>query len=200
MRTLLPAITIILVLPAVAAGSPLAGCQSTIGMYVTESPETIEDAVLDAPAGGAYTVYLVCQDPENDDGAAIATLGGYEFELDVSGGWSFQSVVLPAGVLDFDASQEAFFCSGLMPVSGGFVTLATVSLLNYTPAKGWVWIAPYGPAPSIPGHMAITDAGAQFALAKAYPSSGDYDRPIFGINQGAELVDASWSGVKALYQ
>lgn len=200
MRTLHLMIAVALVLAAGPAGSPPAQAQSSIGVYVTESPGSAEDAILDAPAGGVYTVYLVCAEPENDDGVAIRTLGGYECELDVSGGWSFQSVALPADVLDFDSSNEAFFCSGLIPVSGTHVTLATIDLMNYSPAKGWVWIGPYSSAPSIPGHMAITDAGAQFALAKAYPSSGDYERPILGINQGPELQDETWSGVKALYQ
>jgi len=198
MRTLLLILAVALCCPASAGALlPLAASQTTIGMYVTETPSEIEDAVLDAPEGGSYTAYLVCAEPEND-GAAISTLGGYECELSISGGWSLQSVVLPPNVLDFDSNLEAFYCSGLMPVSGDFVTLATVSLLNYTPTKGWVWIAPYV-TPSIPGHMAITDADNEFTLARAEASSGDYDLPIFGINQGAVREDESWSGVKVLY-
>lgn len=201
MRSLLLILTCLLACPlVVSAALPLVASQATIGMYTTESPADIEDAVLEAPVGGLYTTYLVCAEPQNDGGDPISTLGGYECELSVSGGWSFQSVVLPPNVLDLDSTVDAFYCSGLMPVSGGFVTLATVSLLNYTPAKGWVWIAPYSAAPSIPGYMAITDADAGFALAKAEASSGDYDRPIFGINQGAEKEDATWSGVKATFQ
>ncbi|MCP4574331.1 MAG: hypothetical protein GY838_18400 [bacterium] len=201
MRTLLLFLACSLFLPASASAAlPLAVCETTIGLYVAESPSEYEDAFLDAPAGGLHTVYLVCGEPQTDDGTAISTLGGFECELTISGGWSFQSVVLPPNVLDLDTNVEAFYCSGLLPVSGDFVTLATMSLLNYSPTKGWVWIAPYGPAPSIPGHMAITDAENGFDLAEAAPSSGDYERPVFGINQGAEKEDQTWSGVKVLFQ
>lgn len=192
MKTLIPLFACLLCCP-LAAGA------STIGIYITETPAQIEDTVLIAPQGGLYTVYLVCAEPENDDGDAISTLGGFECELSVSGGWTFSSVVLPPNVLDFDSATEAFYCSGTMPVSSGFATLATISLLNYTPTKGWVWIAPYS-APSRPGELVITDADNGFELASVEPSSGDYEQPIFGINQGAEKEDATWSGVKATFQ
>ena len=155
MRTLLLILACSLFVAALAARRSLAFMgDTTIGMYITEAPTRDRGRGPDAPAGGLYTAYLVCADPENTSGDAITTLGGYECELSISGGWSFQSVVLPPDVLDLDTSLGSFYCSGLMPVSGGFVTLATVSLLNYTPAKGWVWIAPYGPAPASPvnGH------------------------------------------------
>ena len=196
-----------LLLLAVTALVPAAGAQwadpsltSGIGLYVTESPDGGADALLVAPDAGTYTAYLVCANPwnENQD-AAIATLGGYELELVMPSGWDIQDVSLPAGVLDLDSSGGAFYCAGLVPVSGDFVTLATLSLLSFMPGSGGVYVAPYA-VPSIAGHMAITDGDDGFSLSRAVPSSGAYDLPVFGINLNIEEEDASWGSVKVLYR
>ena len=49
--------------------------------------------------------------------------------------------------------------------------------------------------------MAITDADHEYALEPAYPSSGDYEMPIFGLNMGVVPEDdMSWGEVKSLYR
>ena len=44
--------------------------------------------------------------------------------------------------------------------------------------SGGIYLLPYqNGTPSIPGHMAITDADNNFVLSRAFPISGSYESP-----------------------
>lgn len=175
-----------------------------IGLYITQTPTVLEDTQLSITGFGLYNVYMVLTNPVDEgSGDPIATVGGFEMTVVLPASVQFNGVSYPAGVLDLNSDPEHFYCSGAIPVAGGYCTLATLTLLNFgdlTP--GGIMMIPYDAgAQSIPGHMAITDADNNFVLSTAFPVSGSYDDPVMGINM--EVVpteDVRWGDVKSLFK
>jgi len=81
-------------------------------------------------------------------------------------------------------------------------TLLTLNLGAFTGAPDFIYLAPVQDAPqSIPGSMAITDYNDAFRLNPAFPVSGSYDAPVFGLwSQVVPTDDAAWGDVKSLYR
>ncbi|MCP4570890.1 MAG: hypothetical protein GY838_00935 [bacterium] len=160
------------------------------------------------PDPGFLDLYLVCVNPYNTTAdRPIQALGGYELNLVLDLTWLLHSVTIPDGVLDLDAADEALYCSGLVPVTAQgdneIALLATIRLLHFEPQPGigLVYLAPYWLTPSIPDHMAVTDAYDGFSLHQADPSSWGYDVPVCYINYFWDAPeDKSWGDVKALYR
>ncbi|MCP4574332.1 MAG: hypothetical protein GY838_18405 [bacterium] len=200
MKTLITTLIVVaLLVPALALGYN----ENNIGMYITETPSGANaDATLNTAAPGTYDVYLVLTNAYNwAQFSPITTVGGFECSLTLPENWTFSGVSLPPNVLDLNNDPAHFYCSGQIPVTGGTATLATITLLTFDPTPGLAYIAPYFASPSIPGSMAITDADREFALEAAYPASGDYAEPIFGLNMGViPDEDVSWGEVKSLYR
>lgn len=208
----------VLLVCAVCSALPAhAEYENNIGLFSTDQPEF---AFPGYPAGisfetivwaygpGSYETYLVCREPMNlDSGEAMEIIGGFELKLLLPDGWFVEEVALPPDVLDFDASESGFHCAGLIPVgsSNGIpaALLATITLgtLLEKPGIDYVFLAPCFMTPSIPGHMAITDADDAYSLHMAFPRSGSYDLFVMTINSHVDPVeDRSWGDVKALYR
>ena len=202
MKTLITTLIVVaLLVPALALGYN----ENNIGLYVTETPTGDDaEATLNAGVPGAHTVYLVLTNAYNWSlFSPITTVGGFECSLDLPDGWSISQVTLPANVLDLNGANEHFYCSGIIPVTNGRATLATLEIGTFDdpPSAGHVYISPYFAAPSLPDVMAITDADHEFVLEPAYPSSGDYAEPIFGLNMTVVPGDdVTWGSVKSLYR
>lgn len=181
--------------------------ENNIGMYTTETPAPggeDAEAQLIAPTFGQYSIYVVLTRPWNfNTGGPIANVGGYEFEMsDLPPGWSFAGFVFPPNTTDFNGNDQQFFVSGQIPVTGESALLVEIQIGTFdaTPEAGHIWIAPYF-APSIPGAMAVTDFDDGFSISEAFPSSGDYGLPVFGINAAVvPSEDASWGGVKSMFK
>ncbi|MCP4574333.1 MAG: hypothetical protein GY838_18410 [bacterium] len=201
-KVIIALFALLLIVPAGA----FAQATSNIGLYTTPDPAKplgIESQVsLIAPGSGLYDIYLVCTDPTNENtGLPIENVGGFELSLTLPPGWLFNGVAYAEGVLDLDAAAEHFYCSGSIPVVGGNALLATITLLTFDGTAGPIHMAPYFAAPSIPGSIAITDADDAFSLSHAYPSSGNFDDPVFGLNMVVvPTEDVSWGDVKSLFQ
>jgi hypothetical protein len=188
---------------AVAADPDFCYYPNEIGLYVTESPASMDDAMTPTTFG-LVQVYLVISNPYNTNRMQpIANMGGYECTLDFPGAWGiFGDVTLPPNTLNLSqAGFPEFYVAGTFPTSGGcFTTLASFQLANFTTESGPIFMTPVG-APSIAGSIAITDADYDFELLEAFPISGDLALPIFGI--GLSVVDnddVSLGDVKALYR
>lgn len=204
-------ITIILVI-LLAASAWAQYPDNRIGLVVDEGEGPSPwNAILNAWSPGTYTIYLVCYDPVNENtGNPITTLGGFECYIDLADpAWFFHEIVLPPNIIDFAPADNSFFCAGLFPVvpapftgADSYTPLATITIGTWAvPGPSGVYIAPYNVLPSIPGHMAITDANDEYSLSKAYPTTGTYEVPVLGINMTTSPEeDTSWSDVKALYR
>ncbi len=202
MKTLLTTLIVVaLLVPALALGYN----ENNIGLYITEAPTGDDaEATLVAATPGGYDIYLVLTKAYNWSlFAPINNVGGFECSLTLPDSWQISEVVLPPNVLDLNGDLAHFYCAGLIPVTGGMATLATITIGTFDspPPAGYVYISPYFAAPSLPGTMAITDADHEYVLEAAYPSSGDYDEPIFGLNMSVVPdEDLTWGDVKSLYR
>lgn len=215
MRTLF---LVFAILTLCAAGSASAEIVNRIGVFSTADPPDLrclrvpaaQSAYtrLIAPTPGLYVVHVLCINPRNDHtGEPIHMLGGFEFTLEIPEGWFVQSAILPSCVLDFDPAGSSFYCGGMVPVDqyGPEVTveLATVTLATWEdpPPAGYIYMAPYFVAPSLPGLMAITDAEDEYSLTAAIPSRVDFAEPVLAINYTVvPAEDRAWGDVKALYR
>lgn len=215
MRTL---ILVVAVLSLCLVGTAAAEITNRIGVFSTPDPPDLGCLFVPAPQScytrliapvpGEYDVYVLAINPHNDNtGEPIHMLGGFEFDLEVPAGWFVQSATLPSCVLDFDGSNNSFYCGGQVPVDRSdpvvTVLLATVTLASFEdpPPAGYLHMAPYFLAPSLPGMMAIADAEDSFSLTPAVPSRVDFAVPVLAINYTVvPAEDRAWGDVKALYR
>lgn len=211
-------ILVFAVLTLCAGGTASAEVVNRIGVFTTPAPPDLGclfvpapqscDTRLIAPEPGLYDVYVLAINPHNEHtGEPIDVLGGFEFDIEVPAGWFIQAAQLPSCVLDFDASNGSFYCGGQVPVDRSdpvvTVLLATVTLASFEspPPAGYVHMAPYFVAPSLPGVMVIADAEDQFSLTPALPSRVDFAEPVLAINYTVvPAEDRAWGDVKALYR
>ncbi len=194
---------VMLMVPTLALGWG----ENNIGLYTVPNPTGAdEEASILATGPGAANLFLVLSNPYNyNTSAPIENLSGFECSLsDLPPGWGFGEITLPAGVLDLDGAAQHFYCSGTFaPATGNDIVLAEIQIGTYdaAPTGGYVFIAPYFAAPSIPGSMGITDGDDNHSISPAFPSSGDYEDPVFGINMDVvPTEDTSWGSVKSMFQ
>ncbi|MCP4574330.1 MAG: hypothetical protein GY838_18395 [bacterium] len=176
-----------------------------IGIYTTSTPvPNSADARYDGALPGQFTCYIVCTNPWNNVtagvDAAIVQLGGFEFQVILPPDFLIIGTTYPPNVLNLN-SPPTFYCAGAIDVVDSRVLLVTLTLATFSGTSGLMYLDAVPTAPSIPGSLAITDAGNAFELIEAYPASGDLAEPVFGIAMDVvPSEDASWSELKALYQ
>lgn len=174
-----------------------------IGIYTTTTPTPANDeASYYGALPGQFECYLVITNPFNTvtTMAPIVELGGFECHIALPLGFQIFSSTLPAGTINF-TSPPTFFVSGSIPVTDNRSLLATLSIATFTGTDGLVYLEPVPSAPSIPGSIAITDAGDNFQLIEAFPSSDDLANPVFGINHDViPSQDESWGDLKAMFR
>ncbi len=100
------------------------------------------------------------------------------------------------------ATPPDYLAGSNAPVIDDHSTLLTLNLGAFTGATDFIYLSPVQEAPqSIPGSMAITDYNDAFRLNPAFPVSGDYANPVFGLWAGVvPTADAAWGEVKSLYR
>jgi len=209
-----PLFTIVMLATLLAAVPADAQFVNRIGIYSSPTPSRVwaEDSNPETniyfPNPGFLDVYLVCVNPHNDaTGYDIVRLGGFELNIRVELAWILHHVTLPPDIIDLDAGLPALYCSGFLPVTShgdnGIALLATLTLLHLysQPGVGLVYLDPYFTAPSIPGHMAVTDANDNFSLHAAETSAPLPEQPACYLNYFWDPVeDRAWGEVKALYR
>ncbi len=198
---------LLLILAALSliAGSALAA--NEIGIYMTEDANPDNTSYNGTP--GTFTCYVVCSDPTNfhfgsptsDVVTPISVVGGFEFRVVVPASVYLLSATMPPQSTNF-ATPPEWLAGSNAPVVGGNCTLLTLNLGAFTGAPGSIFLTPVQDAPqSVPGEMAITDYNDAFRLNAAYPISGDYALPVFGLwTSVVPTDDAAWGDVKSLYR
>ncbi len=178
-----------------------------IGIYTSPTP-TAENAQALANYAGApgpgIMAYVVLTNPYNTNtNAPISAVGGFEFRLNLPPNVFILNAQLPPNSTNFASSPE-FLCGSNAPVVNNRVTLLTLTLGEFSGAPSFVYLSPVQVAPpSVPGHMAVTDFNDDFRISRAFPVSGDYSAPVFGLFTGGAVVpteDAAWGDVKSLYR
>lgn len=181
--------------------------ENNIGLYTVPNPTGAdEEASVIATGPGPANLFLVLSNPYNfNTGTPIENLSGFEVSLsDLPTGWSYGMIVLPEDVLDLDSAAQHFYCSGVFPAAvGNDIVLAEIQIGTYdvAPAGGPVYMSPYFASPTIPGALAITDGDDNHSVSEAFPSSGDFGMPVFGINMAVvPTEETSWGSVKSMFK
>ena len=183
-----------------------------IGIYMVENPtaDNAQDmAMYTGALPGMFTCYVVCTHPVNMHYGApgstvrnpITLIGGMEFRINLPTGLFIQEAVMPPNSINF-ATPPEWLAGVEAPVVDDHCTLLRLTLATFSTAPGYIYLSPVQVAPqSIPGSMSITDYLDDFRLNPAYPVSGSYDLPVFGVLESVvPTEDASWSDVKSLYR
>ena len=198
---------LVLILAALSlfAGSAMAA--NEIGMYLTQDANPDNNAYNGAP--GTFTAYVVLSDPTNfhlgdpnsDIVAPIGVVGGFEFRLVAPASAYVLNAALPPLTTNF-ATAPDYLCGSNAPVVDGNCTLLTLTIGAFTGTPDFFYLSPVTETPqSIPNSMAITDYNDYFRLNPAYPMSGDYSQPVFGLwTSVVPTDDAAWGEVKSLYR
>ncbi|MCP4573514.1 MAG: hypothetical protein GY838_14245 [bacterium] len=180
-----------------------------IGLYNTSTPTGADsECYIDAPSGmGSFPMYLVISNAiDETTGEPITNIGGYELSMTLPPGWDI-SVTYPCGIV-VTPEDPPFYVSCPIPVMGMFTVLAEVLISSWGGgATGPIYLSPFTEGtPSIPGHMAITNADNGDALSRAYPASGGYEYFVTGINiipggmRPVPTTETSWGAVKATFR
>lgn len=185
---------------------------NAVGIYI-EPPTSVQEAGAFATYIGPQAVipaYAVLTEAMNLDAGGtggsepILNLGGFEFRVE-----STEDVVLLAS--EFPSGANAinfmtppnFYVGCNIPVTGWATVLLNLQILwTGTDYCDFLYLAPVYPpnVQSIPGMMAITDANDEFRLNPAFPSSGDFEAPVFTLGCGDDAQDATWGEIKSLYR
>ena len=188
--------------------APLAQTGSNqIGIYTT--PDANPDNVNYNGAPGSFTAYCVITNPRNyhygdpnsTEERTITRIGGFEFKLVVPAGVFILAQTLPPLTANFHPDPQNFFCGTNLPVVDGAAVCVTLSIGAFSGAPAQLFVAPVNTVPTFPGHMAITDYDDDFRENIAYPASGSFDAPVFGLwSTVVPTEDASWGELKTLFR
>lgn len=202
MRTLLLPMLMLLVLPAAPAAADLTDLQNAIGLY-TDIPGDLSDVSrLTAYEGdpGTFTVYAVLSNPYNENtGAPISLVGGFEFRLELPSNIILLDATLPPSSVNF-MNPPNFYVGTSVSVSGDVAPLLTMTLGEFSGSGGRIQLAPVSNYPSIPGSLAVADADDEYSLSAAVPSSGRLDAPVFCVFCRQYEEESTWGGIKTLFR
>ena len=194
----------LVILAALSLVTGVAVAENEICIYMIENPTPAnaeENACYSGPAG-QFMAYCVISDPFNNNlGTPIAFVGGFEFQMVYPAGL-FVTPDLAETATNF-MSPPDFFCGSNIPVVGGQATLITLTIGTFTtdPASWFLTPVSDEPAQSIPGAMAMTDAEDNFSISQAFPSSGSFVDPVFGMwTCPVPTEDVNWGSVKSLFR
>ncbi len=190
---------LIVVVCLALAGAALAA-PNEIGIYTAPTADPAEASYNGTP--GSFTAYVVLTDPVSDHtGLPIATVGGFEFRLNLPANVFLLNTMFPPATTNFATSPE-FLCGANIPVVDGRATLITLTVGEFSGTPGEVFMAPVFVAPpSVAGNIAITDYDDDFRISVAHPSSGSFDAAVFGVYMGVvPTEDTAWGEVKALFR
>ncbi|MCP4573516.1 MAG: hypothetical protein GY838_14255 [bacterium] len=200
---------IVLLAPAAQAQRAYCGLPNTIGLYTTPTPTGGNDlcVVQSSPGAASFQLYLlICNPTDETTGLPITNLGGYELGVFPTEGW-FLEFTYPANTILFSQGPPNIRIAGLIPITGDFTVLAEVTLRSWDGTMGAIYMNQIDDgSPTIPGHMAITNADNEFIPSRAYPVLAEDldDGSVFFINWGGCMplpaAESSWGAVKAMYR
>jgi len=206
---------------SVARAQSLQDCYNNVGIFNSDQLDLEQLDYSDYTHNGhvgVITVYIVLINPYNENtGELVSTVGGYEFRVGVPGGL-FVTPILPSGSNNFLEFPD-LYCEASLPVVNNQCVLLTLEIGFFTQDPRLFYITPVSDAStqSIPGDIAITDAGDEHSLSRATPIFADFELPVyamfdFPIKAGSEVGNvwsecwavpaqpASWGDVKAMYR
>ncbi len=181
---------------------------SNIGLYMAQDADQSTTSYNGAP--GVFTAYAVLTDPRNIHTGApdsniesdIYNVGGFEFKIVLPASVFLLSGTLPPGAINF-LTPPNYLVGCNIPVTQypdvRAATLVTFTFGAFVQNPDYIYVSPVDDYPSIPGLMAITDYADDFRLNPAYPASGDFAAPVFGLwNDVGPFPDGWTVGVAAL--
>ena len=198
---------VIVAMMALCAGAAYAQDYNEIGIYTT--PDANPENVNYNGAPGTFTAYVVISNPRNYHTGSpdsnvesnITTIGGFEFKIVVPAGVFILGATLPPSTANFHPDANNFFCGTNLPVNNGVATCVTLNVGAFSGAPALFYLAPVNTVPTFPGHLAITDYNDDFRENIAYPASGDFAAPVFGLwSEVVPTEDASWGELKSLFR
>ena len=204
---------------------PSAGFAQTalnqIGLY-TDAAGVPSSASFNPTANVPFSVYLVVTNPVNhafNDGAGtppyervMTAVSGFESQVGFWTGPTAGAPTLPglfvlsqtfngSAIRLGEGNEYVVGFAAPVPVAGVAAMMMTFSIMVIDSDPKEVFLNTTS-IPSIPGFMAIVDGSIESNnLQAAWPSSGDYANPVFGINTAVVAVETeSWGNVKSLFR
>ena len=179
-----------------------------VGIYTVPDPVGCEAAQIDVATSTRFTCYLVLINPYNETlGRPVTTVSGFEFRVETPPDL-YLLTAEPQPQTGWTSLSD-FIYGGLLPVSGGYCTLLTLTMLSGTDAPQFVSLLPVQDAPQIvPGEIVFTDFDDGYSLHVMHPVSGSFDVPVFAVNWDGDLsfcetvpaTTTSFGALKALYR
>jgi len=194
MRSPRPAPALAFALLLLSAGA--AAAQTDVFCICTDAASGNCGGNLELDVPGSCTVYLVLAQPS---GTPVLV---WEARVTIEGSASYVGHWELAAGLDVDSDAEDFLVglgeSGLMPNNAGLVPLMSMTLMLLGDGP---LLFKVGPAP---GSASFPDGtpGYLHTLGVNTPAtvcSGDFDRPVFTLNNGDADQQGTWGEVKTLY-
>jgi len=175
-----------------------------IGIYLIENPtpeNAEEEACYSGPAG-QFSAFVVLDNPWNfNTDSAITLVGGFEFRIEWAAGLFVTPVIHPSAT-NFQTPPD-FYCGASIPVVGAQCTLINLTIGTFTTDPALWFLSPVSNtgSQSIPGAIAITDGNDAFSISQAFPVSGDFAEPVFGMFTCVVAnEDVTWGSVKSMFQ
>ena len=195
-----------LLVPSTGVAQP---SYNQIGIYTT--PDGNPDNVNYNGAPGSFTAYCVITnprnyhygDPDGNEERTITRIGGFEFKIVVPAGVFILGQTLPPLTANFHPDPQNYFCGTNLVVVDDAAVCVTLNIGAFGGDPALFFLSPINNVPTYPGHLAITDYDDEFRESMAYPSSGSFDAPVFGLWQDPIVVpteDASWGELKTLFR
>ena len=194
----------LVILAALTLLTGVAYAENEIGIYMapTITPEDAEELACYSGAAGQFTAYCIITEPFNNNlGTPVAFVGGFEFRMEYPAGL-FVTPTLDPTATNFMSAPD-FFCGSNVPVVDGQCVLITLTIGTFTtdPASWYLTPVSDEPAQSIPNAMAMTDAEDNFSISQAFPASGSFTDPVFGMwTCPVPNEDVNWGSVKSLFR
>lgn len=205
-------------LAALSLLAPSAGFAQTaynqLGIY-TDQAGIPDSANTVATVNVPFNAYLVLTNPWNHSFGpiggeveqAITAVDGFEVRLDFpeSASWFMLSENFPANEINVGQGNDyvvGFATS--VPVTDNAVVLVTWQFMVLAASEFNTYMN-LTTFPSVAGTLAIVDADdtdQPSNLVSVYPSTNDFDTPVFSVNGTAAVAteNESWGGVKALFK
>jgi len=220
MKKLLFAVSALAALSLLAPSTGFAQVtENVIGIYTNETGDlTDQETAVNFTGTGQFTAYLVLNNPVNQAWMGsnpptvrpMDSVSGFECNIATPTDAQFFTLAadLPGGGLNVGQEPGDWIVGFSTPApvtEDKSVVLITFTFMTLDTVAKTIFLGPTI-QPSFPGEdvMAIVDGSlVDDNLQRAYPITGDFDLPVFGINTDpptTPIESESWGGVKALFR
>ncbi|RKZ16335.1 hypothetical protein DRQ50_06250 [bacterium] len=187
-----------LALAASATAQSVSECYNGIGIYLEPAPGNPAGCTSYTGPVDPVAAYVVLLNPYNENtGAPITTLGGYQFRLEFSPQVPVQ-IELPPTTVDYGATPD-FLIGSNIPIVNGQALLLTLEIRPFTEEPLVCFVTPLhqssGPLP--PTEIFVADADDDFSLSRGTPVSYSFEAPVFCMFADCEpLPEGSGPGAE----